>query len=157
MKELIDLIKPNLLLQLRSSNPHFRHPMPDITPEWSFSASISTTYREKYRIPLDNSHHEYDYRLLLTPVRQHAQGKSSLTRQACLWSYFSQLERSQLILKPLIDYLDQTHILSFDRIGIGLLHRQIQPKYLLQVINGSIVALGRVKHEMVIQFLLIEW
>ncbi|UJR29946.1 hypothetical protein I4U23_017493 [Adineta vaga] len=28
MKELIDLIKPDILIQLRSSNPHFRHIMP---------------------------------------------------------------------------------------------------------------------------------
>lgn len=151
IKELIDLIQPNLLLQLRSSNPHFRHIMPDISPQWSFNAPICQSYREKFGIPLNSSHHQYDYQLLLTPVRQHSQGKSSLTRQACLWSYFCQLERKQLILKPLIDYLDQTQNLSFDKIGVGLLHRQIQPKYLLQVLNGSIIALCRVKHEMVIR------
>jgi len=37
------------------------------------------------------------------------------------------------------------------KIGIGLLHRQVEPKYLLQVLNGSIVALCRVKHDMLYQ------
>jgi hypothetical protein len=151
MKELIDLIKPNILVQLRSSNPNFRHIMPDITPQWSINAPISNEYRQKSRIPLNFYYDEYDYKLLLTPVRQHSQGKSSLTRQACLWSYFSQIETKQLIIKPLIDYIDHIQILSFEKIGIGLLHRQIEPKYLLQVLNGSIVALCRVKHDMVMR------
>jgi len=153
MKELIDLIKPNILVQLRSSNPHFRHIMPDINPQWSKTASISNLYRQINKIPLNDFYNEYDSYLLLTPVRQHSQGKSNLTRQACLWSYFSQLETKQLILKPLIDYIDHIQILQFEKIGIGLLHRQIQPKYFLQVLNGSIVALCRVKHDMVILYI----
>jgi hypothetical protein len=152
MKELIDLIKPNILIQLRSSSPHFRHIMPDINPQWSINAPISNLYRQINKIPLNYSYNEYDYYLLLTQIRQHNQGKSNLTRQSCLWSYFSQLETKQLIIKPLIDYINQIQILQFDRIGIGLLHRQIQPKYLLEVLNGSIVALCRVKHEMVIKY-----
>jgi hypothetical protein len=149
MKELIDLIKPNIVIQLRSSSPNFRHIMPDINHQWSLNASISNQYRQINKIPFNFSYNEYDYYLLLTPIRQHSQGKSSLTRQACLWSYFSQIETKQLIIKPLIDYINYIHILQFDKIGIGLLHKQIQPKYLLQVLNGSIVALCRVKHEMV--------
>lgn len=152
MKELIDLIKPNILLQLRSSNPHFRHTMPDITPQWSLSGPISTEYRHLNRISLDFSYNSYEYNLLLTPVRQHSQGKSSLTRQACLWSYFSQIETKQLIMKPFIDYLNHIEIFKFEKIGIGLLHQQIQPKYLLEVLNSSIVALCRVTHDMVICF-----
>jgi hypothetical protein len=150
MKELIDLIKPNILIQLRSSNPHFRHVMPDINPQWSINAPISNLYRQTNRIPLNCSYNKYDYHLFLTPVRQHGQGKSNLTRQACLWSYFSQLETKQLVIKPLIDYINHIQILQFDKIGIGLLNKQIEPKYLLQVLNGSIVALCRVKHDMVI-------
>ena len=150
MKELIDLIKPNILVQLRSSSPHFRHIMPDITPQWSLNAPISNNYRQMNNIPLNNYYDKYDYKLLFTPVRQHSQGKASLTRQACLWSYFSQIENKQLIIKPLIDYIHQIEIFSFEKIGIGLLHRQIEPKYLLQVFNASIVALCRVKHDTVI-------
>lgn len=149
MKELIDLIKPNILVQLRSSNPHFRHIMPDLTPEWSLNAPISIEYRHLNKILLDFSYNNYEYNLLLTPIRQHSQGKSSLTRQACLWSYFSQIETKQLIMKSLIDYVDHIEIFKFEKIAIGLLHRQIQPKYLLQVLNCSIVALCRVRHDMV--------
>lgn len=150
MKELIDLIKPTVLVQLRSSSPHFRHTMPDIDAQWSIAAPISNLFRETNMIPLGSSYNEYDYNLLTTPVRQHNHGKSNLTRQACLWSYFSQLEKNQLIMKPLIDYTDHIETLKFDKIGIGILHRQIEPKYLLQVLNASIVALCRVKHDMVI-------
>jgi hypothetical protein len=149
IKELIDMIKPNIVIQLRSSNPHFRHIMPDITPQWSLNAPISNIYRQTNKIPLNVSYNEYDYYLLLTPIRQHSQEKSSLTRQSCLWSYFSQIEKNQLILKPLIDYKNSIQILQFDKIGVGLLHRQIEPKYILQVLNGSIVTLCRVKHDMV--------
>ena len=149
MKELIDLIQPDILVQLRSSSPNFRHIMPDITAQWSFNAPISPEYRQKNGIPLTFSHDVYDYQLLLTPVRQHSQGKSSFTRQACLWSYFSQLESKQLIVKPLIDYLDHIQIFAFEKIGVGLLHRQVEPKYFLQVLNGSIVALCRVQRDMV--------
>jgi hypothetical protein len=151
MKELIDLIKPNILIQLRSSSPNFRHIMPDINPQWSINAPISNLYRQINKIPLNFSYNEYDYNLLLTPIRQPSQGKSNLTRQACLWSYFSQIETKQLILKPFIDYINNIQILQFDQIGIAILHRQIQPKYLLEVLNGSIVALCRVKHDMVIR------
>ncbi|CAF1249619.1 unnamed protein product [Rotaria sordida] len=148
MKELIDLIKPTILIQLRSSSPYFRHTMPDINPQWSINASISNIYRQTNKIPLSYSYNEYDYNLLLTPIRQHNNGKSNLTRQACLWSYFSQIETKQLIIKPLIDYINYIEILKFEKIGIGLLHRQIEPKYLLQVLNGSIIALCRIKHDM---------
>lgn len=151
MKELIDLIKPNVLVQLRSSSPHFRHIMPDINPQWIINAPRSDIYRQTNKIPLNSFYNEYDYKLLLTPVRQHSHGKANLTRQACIWSYFSQLETKQLILKPLIDYIDHVQILLFEKIGIGLLHRQIEPKYFLQVLNGSIIALCKVKHEMVIK------
>ncbi|CAF0716919.1 unnamed protein product [Adineta steineri] len=148
MKELIDLIKPNILLQLRSSSPHFRHIMPDINHQWLLNAPISDIYRQINEIPLNFSCNKYDYNLLLTPVRHHIHGKSNLTRQACLWSYFCQLEIKHLILKPLIDYVNYIQIFSFEKIGIGLLHRQIQPKYLLQVLNGSIIALCKVRHDM---------
>ncbi|CAF3223189.1 unnamed protein product [Rotaria socialis] len=148
MKELIDLIKPAILVQLRSSSPHFRHIMPDISPLWSKNASISNLYRHVYEIPLNYSYDKYDYNLLLTPVRQHSHGKSNLTRQACLWSYFSQIETKKLIIKPLIDCINHIEILKFEKIGVGLLHRQIESKYLLQVLNGSIIALCRVKHDM---------
>jgi hypothetical protein len=153
IKELIDLIKPNILVQLRSSSPHFRHIMPDINPQWSINAPISTNYRQMNRIPLNSSYNQYDYHLFLTPVRHHNQGKSNLTRQSCLWSYFCQLENKQSLIKPLIDYINHIQILPFDKIGIGLLHKQIEPKYLLQVLNGSIVALCRVKHDMVIKLI----
>ncbi|CAF4036751.1 unnamed protein product [Rotaria sp. Silwood2] len=148
MKELIDLLQPTILIQLRSSSPHFRHIMPDINPQWSINAPISNIYRQTNKISLNYSYNKYDYNLLLTPVRQHNYGKSNLTRQACLWSYFSQLEIKQLIMKPLIDYIDHIEILQFEKIGIGLLHRQIEPKYLLQVLNGSIVALCRIRNDM---------
>jgi hypothetical protein len=59
-------------------------------------------------------------------------------------------------MKPLIDYINHIHILSFENIGIGLLHKQIQPKYFLEVLNGSIVALCRVKHDMVIKHLVLS-
>lgn len=149
MKELIDLIKPHIVVQLRSSNPSFRHTMPDIDNQWSIKGPISNEYRQLNHIDFNESYSKYDYYLLLTPVRQHAQGKSSLTRQTCLWSYFSQLESNQLILKPLIDYTNSIQIFSFHQISIGLLHKQIQPKYFLQVLNGSIVALCKIRQDMV--------
>ncbi|CAF1063425.1 unnamed protein product, partial [Adineta ricciae] len=148
MKELIDLIKPHILIQLRSSNPHFRHTMPDLDSQWTLSAPISESYRQINHIPLNFSYNHYEYHLLLTPVRQHSHGKSNLTRQACLWSYFCQLENKHFLLKPLIDYVNQIQVFSFDKIGIGLLHRQIQPKYFLQVLNGSMIGLCRVKSDM---------
>ncbi|CAF4463595.1 unnamed protein product [Rotaria socialis] len=49
---------------------------------------------------------------------------------------------------PLIDCINHIEILKFEKIGVGLLHRQIESKYLLQVLNGSIIALCRVKHDM---------
>lgn len=150
MKELIDLIKPHVVVQLRSSNPSFRHTMPDIDSQWSSTGPKSSEYRQLHHIDAQQSYSNFDYHLLLTPVRQHSQGKSSLTRQSCLWSYFSQLESSnQLILKPLIDYSNQIESFSFNQIAIGLVHKQIQPKYFLQVLNGSIVALGRIRQDMV--------
>jgi len=152
MKELIDLIKPNIVVQLRSSSPHFRHIMPEINSQWSINAPVSNLYRQINKIPLNSFYNQYDSYLLLTPVRNHNHGKSNLTRQACLWSYFSQIETKQLILKPLIDYNDYIQILSFEKIGIGLLHRQIEPKYLLEVLNGSIIALCRVKYDMVTKY-----
>ncbi|CAF4980769.1 unnamed protein product, partial [Rotaria sp. Silwood1] len=148
MKELIDLIKPTNLIQLRSSSPYFRHIMPDINPQWSLNASISNIYRQINNISLNYSYNNYDYNLLLTPIRQYNYKKSNLTRQSCIWSYFSQIETKQLILKPLIDYINYIEILQFEKIGIGLLHRQIEAKYLLQVLNGSIVALCKVNHTM---------
>ena len=150
MKELIDLIKPNILVQLRSSSPHFRHIMPDINPQWSLNAPVSNIYRQMNRIPLNYAYNEFDYNLFVTSVHQHHRGKANLTRQACLWSYFAQLETKQSTMKSLIDYSNHIQILSFEKIGVGLLHREIEPKYLLQVLNGAIVALCRVKHDMVI-------
>lgn len=150
MKELIDLIKPDVLLQLRSSNPYFRHTMPDIDPQWSMNAPLSKSYRQMHNLPLKSLFDQYEYQILLTPVRQHNQhGKSSLTRQACLWSYFSQIETKQMIMRPLIDYIDRVEKFQFQHISVGLLHRQVEPKYLLQVLNASMITLCRVKQDMV--------
>ena len=154
MKELIDLIRPDFVIQLRSSNPYFRHIMPNIDSQWSSSAPISKPYREIHHIPMSSLYDQYEYHLMLTPVRQHNQhGKSSLTRQACLWSYFSQIEMKQLVMRPLIDYSDRVVIFNFQRIAIGILHKKVQAKYLLQVLNASIVALCRVAQDMVCQLM----
>ena len=150
MKELIDMIQPTIVIQLRSSNPYFRHTMPDIDSQWSISAPVSDVYRQIYSFPLNDSSSQYEYHLLFTSTRQQKhRAKSSLTRQACLWSYFTQLESKRSIIRPLIDYRSHTQVFPFDRLGIGLLHRHIQPKYLLEVLNASIVALCRVKQDMV--------
>ena len=149
IKELIDLIQPAIVIQLRSSNPYFRHTMPEINQQWSANGPISTIYRQMNQIPLNFSYLNYEYRLLLTDISQHSHGKSNLTRQACLWSYFSQLEKTNTILRPLIDYIDHIEIFKFQKIGIGLMHRQIEAKYLFEVLNGSMVGLCQVENDMV--------
>lgn len=155
MKELIDLIKPTILVQLRSSSPHFRHTMPEINPIWSLNAPVSNIYRQTNQISLKNSYNNYNYHLLLTPVRQHSHGKANLTRQACLWAYFAQIEVKNTIIKPIIDYINHVETFNFDKIGIGLLHREVEPKYFLEVLNGSIIALCRVKQDMVIKMIVL--
>lgn len=150
MKELIDLIRPSSVIQLRSSNAYFRHTMPDIDRQWSLTAPLCSLFRQMHHLPMSSLHDQYDYHLLFTPVRQHnPHGKSSLTRQSCLWAYFSQLETKDFRMKALIDYSDRVEIFSFEQLAIGLLHRQIEVKHFLQVLNASIVALCRIPTEMV--------
>ena len=153
MKELLDLIRPTTVVQLRSTNPYFRHPMPDLDPQWSRSAPHWRPFRELHHLPLESLHEQYDYHLFVTPVRQHnQQGKSRLTRQMSLWAYFSQLNPGGLLFRPLIDHSHRMEIFSFQHISIGILHRQIRVKYFLQVLNASIVALGRIRPDLVRRF-----
>ena len=150
MKELIDLIRPTNVIQLRSTNPYFRHSMPDLDPQWSRSASLAKHFREIHHLPLESLYHHYEYHLFVTPVRQsNQQGKSRFTRQMSLWSYFSPLNRNEFSFKSFIDCSNRIEIFSFQQISIGILHRQIQVKYFLQVLNASIVALCRIRPDMV--------
>lgn len=149
MKELIDLICPSNVIQLRSINPYFRHSMPSIDCQWSICGPISKEFRSIHQIPFESIHHEYEFHLFITPIRQHnQQGKSRFTRQMSLKSYFSRSNS----LKSFIDFPQRIEKFSFQQISIGILHRQIRVKYFLQVLNASIVSLGRIRPDMVKRF-----
>ncbi|CAF0754535.1 unnamed protein product [Didymodactylos carnosus] len=154
LKEMIDTIQPNLIVQVRSESAHYRNTMPEINEQW-FSAPESEStefYRRKLKISLkSNTQPKTDFAsiLLYTKSKQVSEhySKSKLSRQTCFWSYFSKLESiTTSILKPLVDY--PPLIIPFQHIAIGITHKDIDPKYLFHVINASMIALCQVKQDM---------